>query len=308
MKQPYALSPDDRADESVRNILRQLFNSLRSNIDGVLEDLDIECLHDLRVAIRRTRTVLSQIKGVLEPSAVARFSPDFKWLGAVTGPCRDLDVTLLEMRVPTKQSGIQESALDPFRRFLEERRKAEHGLLVAAFRTPRFCKLVEGWDGYLSSSVREEDEQSIASSSIIEVAGPRILKAFERIRKRGAAVEPAAAAELLHRLRIDGKKLRYLLEFFAALFASKTVSRCIKELKRLQDILGEFNDTKVQLDLINEFSRTTSSASASNDVMNQLTNAISERQSALRIEFIDRFTSFAGQDNRRLYEKTFRTV
>ena len=43
--------------------------TLRINEDGVRKDLDSEFLHDFRVAVRRTRSALSQIKGVF-PAAV----------------------------------------------------------------------------------------------------------------------------------------------------------------------------------------------------------------------------------------------
>jgi CHAD domain-containing protein len=306
MKPSYVFAPDDRADESVRSILCQLFKAIRSNIGGVLADSDVESLHDFRVANRRTRTALSQIKGVLDPSAVIRFSDEFKWLGKVTGPCRDLDVTLLQQDVYRQQLGNREPELDAFHRFLRERRTAEHDLLVAAFRTPRFSRLIEDWDDYLSSESREEEKPPLASSPIIAVAGPRILKAFKRLRKRSAAVNSKASAELFHRLRIDGKKLRYLLEFFSHLYPSETVTRCIRELKRIQDILGEFNDTQVQLALVREFEHESVSAAAPPGGMGRLTHAINERQDGLRIEGIDRFSSFTSGDNRRLYRMTFR--
>jgi CHAD domain-containing protein len=50
----------------------------------------------------------------------------------------------------------------------------------------------------------------------------------------------------LHRLRIDCKKLRYLLEFFISLYKADDTARIIKPLKRLQDNLGTFNDLDVQ--------------------------------------------------------------
>ena len=47
-------------------------------------------------------------------------------------------------------------------------------------------------------------------------------------------------------MRIDAKKLRYLLEFFASLYPPKELAGLIRELKKLQDNLGEFNDLSVQ--------------------------------------------------------------
>ncbi|WP_261341378.1 CHAD domain-containing protein [Candidatus Thiodictyon syntrophicum] len=59
-------------------------------------DLDCEFLHDLRVATRRTRSALGQIRGVFPAPLAAHFKAEFAWLQEVTGPVRDLDVYLLE--------------------------------------------------------------------------------------------------------------------------------------------------------------------------------------------------------------------
>jgi CHAD domain-containing protein len=304
MRPSYELTPDDRADESLRKILHHLHDAISSNVDGVIDDEGVEFLHDLRVANRRTRTVLSQIKGVLESSVVERFSPEFKWLGVVSGPCRDLDVTLLELHILRERIGIREDELDSFHRFLSDMRTTEHNLLVEALRSPRLSQLLEGWNACLSSEVTEEG-QPLASSPIIEVASPRILKAFNRIRKRGEGVDSEATAELLHRLRIDGKKLRYLLEFFSGLYPARTVTRCIKQLKRIQNVLGEFSDTEVQLALIGEFEKESSTSAVSTDRTSQLRDAIGTRRSELRTEIVDRLRYFVGSDNRRRYRKTF---
>jgi CHAD domain-containing protein len=306
MKRRYVLDPEGRAGESVRAILRSLLDVLESKVDGVVEDTGVDFLHDLRVANRRTRTVLSQMRGVLPGSRVAVFSPGFKWLSVVTGPHRDLDVTLLEMAGFRGRTGIDEPTFDLLQHILEDKRRAEHDRVSAALRSTGFRLLLEGWRDFLESESEESHHSPLASTPIIEIAGPRILKAAKRIRKRGATISPDASAALLHRLRIDGKKLRYLLEFFFVLYDSAAVSRSIDELKRFQDTLGEFNDTEVQLALIREFSDETCFPAAELDVIDRLTNEITERQRALRIDAVDRYAAFASDDSRRLYNKMFK--
>ncbi len=307
MKRPYTLSRDDRADASVRIILRFLFDELQSNVAGVLEDEDIEHLHDFRVAIRRIRTVLSQIRGVFAPTVVGRFAPEFKWRGTATGPCRDLDVTLLDLEGYPLQPGIDESALAPVQLFLETRREGEHHRIAAALESARFRLFAEEWRDFLSTTYRPGAEPPSAPATIFEVAGPRILKAVNRIRKRGSGVDTDAPAATLHRLRIDGKKLRYLLEFFSDLYPRATVSRFIEELKQLQDILGEFNDTQVQLALLETFAEDGMPSSSTHAVIDTLLDVIKERERGLRTHFTKRFALFASDESRRLYTRTFKT-
>jgi CHAD domain-containing protein len=305
MIRPYTLAPDDRADASLRKVLGALFNTLQSNVEGVVSDEDIEFLHDLRVANRRTRAALSQVKGVLPSEAVKRFSTEFKWIGTVSGPCRDLDVTLVEIDRYRQDPSCAGERLADLTSFLEAQRKDEHGRVVAALESGRFRELVRGWDDLLQASPAGRADAPLASTRIIDVAGPRVLKAHKRLRKRGAGLSSDSPASLLHKLRIDGKKLRYLLEFFFDLYDPTVVSRFIKQLRRLQNILGDFNDTEVQLALIREF-RESQPLDAFDDDTRRLTELIEERQRELRTDFAKRFAAFASEENRKLYKRTFK--
>jgi len=89
------LEPGMRSDEATKVILRFLLHIIRENEEGVREDIDSEFLHDFRVAIRRTRSALSQVKGVFPPDITVRFRKDFSYLGKMSNWLRDLDVYLL---------------------------------------------------------------------------------------------------------------------------------------------------------------------------------------------------------------------
>src|ERR1019366_9397169 len=71
-------------------------DTLEANVSGTIRDVDTEFLHDLRVAVRRTRSALKLAGDALPPGLARRFAPEFRWLGALTTPTRDLDVYLLD--------------------------------------------------------------------------------------------------------------------------------------------------------------------------------------------------------------------
>ncbi len=58
---------------------------------------------------------------------------------------------------------------------------------------------------------------------------------------RAPDFHPAEVDAALHRLRIDGKRLRYAMEFYAPLFSSRIEGR-LRLLKRFQDALGDAQD------------------------------------------------------------------
>ena len=67
-----------------------------ANLPGTLADTDIEFLHDFRVAIRRTRSVLREMRGRVRADDLERVRASFKWLQDQTSATRDLDVYLHE--------------------------------------------------------------------------------------------------------------------------------------------------------------------------------------------------------------------
>jgi CHAD domain-containing protein len=273
-------------------------------VEGIVSDESIEPLHDLRVANRRTRTALSQLEDLL-PSAVGqRFSAEFRWVGTVSGPCRDLDVTLVKLQSYLQDPALEEDRLSQLISFLETKRRAEHRRVVSALHSTRFQHLVMSWIEFLQSPLNAPTDPPHGASPIIDVAGRCILRANKRLRKHGAEISADAPPSLLHRLRIDGKKLRYLLEFFFDLYEPTVVSRFIEGLKRFQDTLGDFNDTEVQLALIREFREECAPSDA--DASDLLVELISSRQRELRADCADRFAAFSSEESRMLYARTFK--
>jgi CHAD domain-containing protein len=302
------LKPKQPSARALRAILAHLLDTLEKNVDGILEDVDTEFLHDLRVASRRTRSALTQIKDVLPQAAVEEFAREFKWLGEVTNRCRDLDVNLLQMNDYKLQLGIVDDVLDPLQELLERTRRTEHQLVCRALRSTRFRDLVGEWRNFLFSDTVEEPPPG-ADRPIVEVAGARIAKAFRRVVKRGSSLGEEPTAGQLHRVRIDAKKLRYLLEFFADLYPKREISRLVKQLKELQDTLGGCNDMEVQRGRLTSFADQLMTAGeappATIFAIGRLADLMAARQDGYRRHFASSFSAFADRDSRKLYRELF---
>ena len=134
------------ASVAVATLLLGLLDTLEQNVDGVLRDIDIEFLHDLRVASRRTRSAIKLLGDVLPDGLAAPYAAEFKWLGDLTTPTRDLDVHLLGFGAMAAQLVAASPAdLEPFRAFLARRRTREFRRLAAGLRSPRFRTLADHW-------------------------------------------------------------------------------------------------------------------------------------------------------------------
>ena len=84
------------ATVGVRLVLARLLAIMDATRDGTLERIDTEFLHDYRIAVRRTRTILREFKRILPDNLIDEARALFAELGRITGPPRDLDVTLIE--------------------------------------------------------------------------------------------------------------------------------------------------------------------------------------------------------------------
>lgn len=302
------LSRDMRAGEAVAGVCRQLLDNMLANEDGVRRDLDVEFLHDFRVAVRRTRSALAQLERVIAPEAARRFRREFKWLGSVTGAVRDLDVYLMKMdEYRSNLPADAAEALAPLDEFLRRRRRAERRRMLAALKTRRYRNLVDDWRAFLDGGMAGESAPAGAALTVEELATDRIRKACRRIERDGRKTNSDTPAEVLHELRIDCKKLRYLLEFFHGLYDKDEIAPLVKSLKRLQDNLGDFNDLDVQQRTLQQFAHQMDEEGlASVDcllAMGRLLDHLVHRQAAERERFKTCFSRFAAPEIRKRFDK-----
>ncbi|MGH3169966.1 MAG: CHAD domain-containing protein, partial [Trebonia sp.] len=293
--------------QAVAVILLRLLGMAEVNVPGVLADIDTEFLHDFRVAVRRTRAALKLFGGALgRPAVVTRFAAEFKWLGDVTTPTRDLDVHLLDFEDMTRRlKAAKPDDLEPFRDYLRGRRARGSRALARSLRTPRYSELAREWRGTLttlSDGVAAKQPKSPGASAAT-LAAETTRKAFVKVVRMGSAITPDSPAESLHDLRKRCKELRYALEFFAPLYGPASYGRVVGDLKRLQDCLGTFQDNEVQIAEIRSLATGMLAANETPAVtllaMGEIAAGLADGQAVARADFERRFGEFAGIGGRR---------
>jgi CHAD domain-containing protein len=241
------LDPAARADRATKDVLLGLLATLDANLDGARANLDSEFLHDLRVATRRTRAALGQIRGVFPDDQVAHFKKEFAWLQRVTGPVRDLDVYLLDFDTYQQDLPLHLGLdLEPLRGFLHSRYACEQERLAQTLGADRFTRLMADWRAFLEAPAPEPAAMPNGARPIKEVADQRIRALAKRVRREGRLIRPDSPPEDLHELRKRCKKLRYLMEFFQSLYPKDQIRKPIALLKSLLDNLGRYQDLAVQ--------------------------------------------------------------
>ena len=251
------LQPTLRADEAAKVILRELLHVIKYNTAGVKNDIDTECLHDFRVAIRRTRAVLSQMKEVFPADVTAQFKKDFAYVGTMTNRVRDLDVYLLhKARYTALLPAPVRPDIAPLFAHLQRERAKAFRTLVRRLDSKTYANILHRWEAFLAQPPAGDTAAANASRPIIEVVRKRLRRRCRSVVQLGTQLLAETDDQRLHALRIACKKLRYVLEFFVSLFPGKKTAILVQHLRALQDNLGRWHDLVVQQEALRHFATT----------------------------------------------------
>jgi CHAD domain-containing protein len=238
-------APADSLAEEGRELLRHHFRKFLAEEDGVREDSDIEHVHDMRVATRRMRAILPVMEHVAQPDAVRKFRKQFKKTASALGDVRDCDVFMDQVstylsRLPEEQRDLVKPLTDALHRDRAEARVK----LLKELDSKRYAGLKSNFAAFITNHAEQWD----TTLRIRDVVGSILWQRYEQLQvhEHHINLEDVAANDddMLHQVRIDGKRLRYILELLSTRFEEHVVP-LLKQLKEMQDCLGALQDIAV---------------------------------------------------------------
>lgn len=218
------------------------------NERGAREQTAAESVHQMRVALRRARTLVRLFPRWTDEIWRTRVEPGIKWLGDLLGAARDLDVfvdsTLPALAAadgdPPHWSAVLAQA--------DARRQEAHTRLQEALCSRRHAKLSLAWLEWLMAQRFSAGPPKHARRSLASYAGQRVKRYYARLAAPPALTSLDAPGR--HRRRIAAKRLRYALEFFQALATPRTRGKLTRRLGAIQEALGEGSDAATALRFI----------------------------------------------------------
>jgi CHAD domain-containing protein len=227
--------------------LRQIVGNEPALING-----DPEGVHQMRVGLRRLRAGMSLFSLLLRDPQTAAIKTELKWLAEELGPARELAVLVTRLVAPMKGQRRHWRGMPSLSRELAERRDAALVRAQQAVQSARSRRLtldVAAWLQFGQWTTPQDDlVRDRGDLPIAIFAADELTRRWRNVRKRGRALAQLDPPSR-HKLRIQAKKLRYAVEFFASLFDSKRAVKRRKQflsaLERLQDGLGDLNDIAV---------------------------------------------------------------
>lgn len=223
--------------------LREQCDALQRFEPVAWEGVDPEGVHKMRVAVRRIRAVLKVFGDIVAEDIDKRLVAELRWLAGQLGHARDadvceIDIARLETLIPDPPT------IAPYEAHLRLATANAYIALNDAMASPRYRRVVRRLRQVVDAGPGEETRAAHGDLSVAIAATRMVRQSLRKMRSRGDAIDGGSPPDELHRLRIQAKQLRYLLDLFSAA-QPRRWQRPIEALKALQQLLGDHQDAVI---------------------------------------------------------------
>jgi CHAD domain-containing protein len=234
---------DLAAEEGARVVALGLLAEARAAADALAGGTGDEPLHDFRVTLRRLRSALRTFRPLLEDGVRPRHEKRLKRIARSTSAARDAEVQLawLATKRDALASARQRVGYDLVVARLESR---VQGGAEAARVAERFRRAADKLEPRLATYERKVVRDGETGAGFAGVLASLMDEQVGALSAAIGAVRHPSDQERVHRARIEGKRLRYLLEPLRG-HPGTDASESIALLKRLQNVLGDLHDAHV---------------------------------------------------------------
>jgi CHAD domain-containing protein len=212
--------------------------------DGTRAGEDAEAVHDMRVAIRRMRSIFRLLRPYFKAKDARRFNGELQQLAWALGDVRDLDVFMADVRafqetVNAEQQADLQTVIDD----LEMQRQEARERLLETLESKAYRRFLKDYSSFLTTppdGSKANGKVTVEPTQVRHLLPAMVYNRLAAVRAYEAAlVEPTATT--LHSLRIEFKRLRYTVSLFEGVLGTQ-IEAFIDDLKAMQDILGSLND------------------------------------------------------------------
>jgi CHAD domain-containing protein len=250
---PPGAGPDASAGEVVLAYLHAQAEALRATDPQVRRDAP-DGVHQMRVACRRMRSTFQSFRALLDRTGTDDLVVELRWLAGELGAARDLEVQ--EERISAAVAALPpEIALGPVAarttRFFAARRGQAGVTAATALDSDRYVALLDAVDALLADPPLTERAAEPATVVLPELLGKALRRARRALRAAHAHPPGAERDEQLHEMRKAAKRLRYAAEASNPALG-KDAKKLVKQVKAVQELLGEHQDSVVARVLLRE--------------------------------------------------------
>lgn len=284
-----ALSLENLINEKLLNCVNELEKFRNSYVN---EPYNEENLHQIRVNIRKIRAICSILGEYFKNDKAKECKSSFGLIAQYTNEARDLDVYLSKLEqyraiLPNKKNHLQ-----TLRRYLEEQKNIEYKKLTDFFKGERCVYTILKYQAQVKSNNLIKSSKTHSGKIINENLG----NIYNSIIKKGSKLTPLSDNKKFHKLRIEFKKIRYFIELLEPVYEKKVYDNLINDLKKIQDLLGNFNDYDVQMKKLGYFIHKLNLDKDEISSLNFLIEHFQNEQEKIKNKFQKKFKQFSHEN------------
>ncbi len=278
--------------------LRQL-RRMQAHEAGSRTGEDIESVHKMRVAVRRMRSLLRLVGDYYPGKPIAVAGKSLRQIARALGAIRDLDVLILDLQefsasLPPEGQQHANALVSRLDRRRAKRRKRLNAYLDSK-RYERALRQLENFagnkTGRASRKLRPHQPQELRHVL------PSLLHQRLAIVRAYDAVLPNADDTRLHALRVECKRLRYAIEFFAPVLGASATS-FLAFVTSMQDALGRINDIAVFVSRLQKLKKLSPEQAA---ILDDYIACRNKELAALRVTFYELWARMNTRVQRRKF-------
>lgn len=243
------LDIDTRLDDLIGMAISECVDHFVLNWPVLLQSDNPVGIHQMRVAMRRLRSILKIFRREIAHPGFQNFRTEAGQIASALGTARDTDVFMAMLEDGPFKSCARSESIATFVNAAAERRDEGYGQAYAMLAAPQTTRFVLELRGFVA---RKGWREGLSAEHLILLGEPAIkfaARALERLdrkaRKEGRHLAEASP-EQRHELRIVLKNIRYCAEMFGPLFqGERSVRKYNRAAAELQEALGVYNDAAV---------------------------------------------------------------
>ncbi|WP_169942191.1 CHAD domain-containing protein [Campylobacter sp. RM15925] len=269
-----------RSFDAARVMFFQIYKQIRKYRQIYLETKDEEALHQFRVNLRKTRSMLKLLSSVFDKKTADHFNKNFKTIASSTNKKRDIDVFLDFLK--------EEKRTKPLILLAQEVKEAENIKITAMLNASKSEEVFKDWEIFLkeqSDFYQGKDYDKPIKKVVAYALRLQIL----RLQKSLALLNNECENLHFHNTRIQIKRLRYLLEIFIDMFAIKSLEKCRQRAKEIQEIFGDLQDRDIWLEILKDLEQ---NSKDSIEISSKLKTKIYKQMFKLRYKILDKKPKF----------------
>lgn len=245
--------PEPSVGDLLQRHLERLVGQLRDEDARVRRD-SAGAVHKMRIAVRRLRSALATYRPVLRAGSTESLRDELRWLGGELSPARDAEVLSERLEVLVDEQPT-ELVMGPvtgrIRLEMTARQRAGRQRAEDSLDSERYATLLAALDAFVAAPPFEEGAGRAAREELPGLLERDLRRVRRRARTAAAAEDPKQRDVALHETRKAAKRLRYAAESGTPVLGRRA-KKLGKRARRIQEILGEHQDTVVARETLRE--------------------------------------------------------